>query len=170
MKKNLIPALSTKNVIGGNLTDIEIASFRKSYCHKLSKEKMIKTILSFIDNNDISEKDKELFNFILDDDIILNKLQICTDGSYVNGRIFYKNFFNNWDSNIQVDGRYWSEYYRKNKLTPDNLVKIDHMKDNFETIYLCLVNDEEAMDDKIWQDEMDKISDDFDDNFDYATR
>jgi len=167
MKKNLIPALSKKDIIGEDLTDIEIASFKKSSCHKLSKEKLIKTILSFINNNDVLEKDKELFNYILDDDIILSKLQICTDGSYVNGRIFYKNFFNNWDSNIQVTGRYWNEYYSKNRLVPDTLVMIDYMKDNFEVIYLHLVNDEEAMDDKIWQEEFDRMDDDFDDNYPY---
>jgi hypothetical protein len=157
---NLVPAISTRDVIGGNLTDIEVDSFKKSSCHKLPREKMIQTIVSFIKNNDIPEKDKELFIMILQDNKILNKLQICTDGSYVNGRIFYKNFFNNWDSNIQVDGRFWSQYYSETRLLPDNLTRIGFMKDNFEVIYLHLVDDIEAMEDKEWHDEMDSLSDD----------
>jgi len=165
MKKDLVSAISTKKVIGGDLTDIEVASFKKSCTHKLSKEKLIKTILSFIDNNDVPEKDKEVFNFILDDDKILDKLQICTDGSYVNGRIFYKNFYNNWDSNIQVDGRFWNKFYNETRQSLDTLTKIDYMKDNFEVMYLHLVSDEEAMEDKIWSDEMDRISNDFDNDY-----
>ena len=157
MKKNLVPAISNKDVLGGILTDIEIASFKKSSCHKLSKDVLVKTILSFINNNTILKADKELFDMIIKDDAILNKLQICTDGSYVNGRIFYKDFFSNWDSNIQIDGRFWSEYYSKHGKSLNTLAKINYMKDNFKVIYLHLVNDLEALEDKEWSDEMDRM-------------
>jgi len=148
MKKNLIPAIGDKNGMGRYLTNEEKSSFLKKNCFKLSKKQMVKRILSFIRNNSISEADIKLFNKILGDTKILNKLQICTDGSYLNGRIFYKNFFNSSENVMFVDGSYWSDRYVKNNyININTLEKLNYMKYNFEVIYLHLVGNSKALED-----------------------
>jgi len=163
MKKNLVPAIGDKTGMGRNLTNEEKVSFLQKNCFKLSKKQMVKRILSFIKNNSVSEADKKLFNKILGDTKLLNKLQICTDGSYLNGRIFYKNFFNGSENVMFVDGSYWSERYVKNNyVNISTLEKLNYMKYNFEVIYLHLVGNSKALDDKLWQDEMDELISDWD--------
>jgi len=163
MKKNLIPAIGSTNGMGRILTNEEKVSFAQRNLFKISKKQMVKRILSFIRNNNISESDKKLFNKILGDTKILNKLQICTDGSYLNGRIFYKNFFNSSENVMFVDGSYWSNQYVKNNyVNISTLKKLNYMKYNFEVIYLHLVSNSKALEDKIWQDEMDELMPEWD--------
>jgi len=168
MKKNLIPAIGSTNGIGRILTNEEKVSFAQRNCLKLPKKQMVKRILSFINNNNVSKADKKFFNKILGDTKILNKLQICTDGSYLNGRIFYKNFFNGSENVMFVDGTYWSDQYVKNNyVNISTLEKLNYMKYNFEVIYLHLVGNSKALDDKLWQDEMDELMPKWDDWDDY---
>ena len=163
MKKNLIPAIGSTNGMGRTLTNEEKVSVAQRNCFKLSKKQMVKRILSFIKSNNISLFDKKLFNKILGDTKILNKLQICTDGSYLNGRIFYKNFFNGSENVMFVDGTYWSDqYFKNNYVNISTLEKLNYMKYNFEVIYLHLVGNSKALDDKLWQDEMDELMPDYD--------
>jgi len=164
MKNNLIPAIGSTNGMGRDLTNEEIISFTQRNCFKISKKQMVKRILSFIKNNNISHADKNLFNKILGDTKILNKLQICTDGSYVNGRIYYKNFFNDYKNVMMITGMYWYDHYVEN-IGVSILEKLNYMKYNFEVIYLHLVNDGKALEDKIWRDEMDELMPDIDDYF-----
>jgi len=169
MKKNLIPAIGSINGMGRILTNEEKVSIAQRNIFKLPKKQMVKRILSFIKNNNISEPDKKLFNKILGDTKILNKLQICTDGSYLNGRIFYKNFFNGSENIMFVDGTYWSDQYCKNNyVNISTLEKLNYMKYNFEVIYLHLVENRKALNDKLWQDEMDSMMPDWDDWDDYG--
>lgn len=160
MKKNLVPAIASISW-DRTLTTEELTPYVKRSCHKISKKEMVKRILSFMKNNNITELDRKIFNKILGDSKILNKLQICTDGSYVNGRIFFKNFYNKANTNILVDGEYWMQYYKKYEVSLDMLSKLNYMKHNFEVIYLHLVQDKESWDDKLWQDEFDNMMPDF---------
>ena len=163
MKKNLVSAIGNTNEMGRTLTNEEKVSVAQRNCLKLSKKQMVKRILSFIKSNNVSKADKKLFNKILGDTKLLNKLQICTDGSYLNGRIFYKNFFNGSENVMFVDGSYWSERYVKNNyVNISTLEKLNYMKYNFEVIYLHLVGNSKALDDKLWQDEMDELISDWD--------
>jgi len=164
MKKNLIPAIGSTNRMGRTLTNEEKVSFAQRNLFKISKKQMVRRILSFINNNNISHADKKLFNKILGDTKILNKLQICTDGSYVSGRIYYKNFFNDSENVAMITGTHWYDHYVEN-MGVSTLEKLNYMKYNFEVIYLHLVDDSKALEDKIWQDEMDELMLDIDDYF-----
>jgi len=164
MKKNLIPAIGSTNGMGRTLTNEEKVSVAQRNCFKLPKKQIVKRIVSFIKSNNISEPDKKLFNKILGDTKILSKLQICTDGSYLNGRIFYKNFFNCSENVMFVDGKYWSDQYVKNNyVNISTFEKLNYMKYNFEVIYLHLVGNSKALDDILWQDEMDSMMPEWDD-------
>ena len=157
MNNQLVPAIAS---VSWNriLTEKELESYKKC-CIKLPKKDIVKKILSFIENNNVTQEDKKVFNKILGDTKILNKLQICTDGSYVNGRIFFKNFYNNNTTNIWVDGKYWNQHYKKHKSNLDTMSKLNYMKYNFEVIFLHLVSDSKAWEDKLdseqWEDEYD---------------
>jgi len=144
MKKNLVPAIPVMSW-DKELTERQI-NLAKGSCHKISKKQMVKRILSFMKSNQITDADRKVFNKILGDTKLLNKLQICTDGSWLNGRIFYKNFFNQSDANICVDGEYWMQYYRDNNVSPDTFTKLNYMKYNFEVIYLHLVSNSREFD------------------------
>jgi len=144
MKKNLVPAIPVMSW-DKELTEHQINCTKQS-CHKIPKKQMVKRILSFMSSNQITDADRKVFNKILGDTKLLNKLQICTDDSWLNGRIFYKNFFNQSDVNICVDGEYWMQYYRDNRISPDTFTKLNYMKNNFEVIYLHLVSNSREFD------------------------
>jgi len=168
MKKNLVPTIPEMSW-DKKLTEHQINCTKRN-TYKISRKQMVKRILSFMNNNQITEEDRKIFNKILGDTKLLNKLQICTDGSWLNGRIFYKNFYNNSDINIHVDGEYWMQYYRDTNIQLGIFERLNYMKYNFEVIYLHLVSNAKSLEDKIWQDEFDSMMpdwDDYEDNYYY---
>lgn len=153
----LIPSHIIKEYWSGIPDQEGFKKYIKETTKKITKKEMVNRILNFIQNNNISEVDLKIFKKILGDHKILNKLQICIDGSHTNGRIFYKNFFNNNNNSISVDGEYWYEQYCKNHKSQDIIKKLNYMKNHFEIIYLHLVNDEQALEDKQWSKMMDEM-------------
>ena len=163
MNKKLVPAVA---LISWDriLREDEITSYKRSL-HKYPKKEIVKCIVSFMNNNIMTTEDRKIFNKILGDHKILNKLQICTDGSYANGRIFYKKFYGFNECNIFVDGEFWMQKYRKNNKSYNIVTKLNYMQNNFEVIYLHLVSDEWSAMDKDWDDMMDTMidNDDYED-------
>lgn len=158
--KRLVLSHTINEYWSGIKDEKEFENYIKETTKKLNKKDMVNKIIDFIKVNNISEEDMKIFNKILGDHKILNKLQICIDGSYTNGRIFYKNFFNS-SNNISISGEFWYKYYCKNHNSLNSLEKLNYMKNHFEVIYLHLVNDKQALEDKMWDDMMDNICDDY---------
>jgi len=138
MKKKLIPAVCETNLFKRPFSVEEQIDIQRKNTRKFSRRDTVKIILSFLERNVITDIDREIFNKILGDTKILDKIQICNDGSYLNGRIYYKLDINgpSNNSNIIVDGDYW---YRSS-IQPDIITKLNFMKNNFEVIYLQCIS------------------------------
>lgn len=121
---------------GGYSLDI----YRKTTEFKLSRKETVNKILKFIKNNNISDNDMKIFNKILGDHQVLDKLVFINDGSFRNNRLYYNGGFI-----IECRKEYYcssSPNVYRNKWTSPNKF-INNIKNNYEVIFIHLNPDKD---------------------------
>lgn len=153
-EEELNQSVTNMNIFGKrNLDD-----YRMQTETKLSQEETTNKILDFIKNNSISSHEMKVFNKILGDNEILDKLIFIWDGSYRTQRIFYKKFSENSEGlTIESDWLYHNN--EDNYYNLSDIEKLDFLKNNYESIFIHLVSDESAMFDRIFDDYYDDMPD-----------
>ena len=155
IKQKLVPALDispyTKSIIGLDKTEAcQLNEYIDTAIREYSKKDTAKYIVNFMKAYEriLSVDDIKIFNNILGDNKLLSKIAICSDGSYVSGRVFFMSYkfeqinqnYSNKDY-ITVDGVYWFNDYLHNHKDISNIDKLNFMKNNFEKIYIHLPSD-----------------------------
>lgn len=120
---------------GGYSLDI----YRKTTEFKLSRKETVNKILKFIKDNNISDNDMKIFNKILGDHQVLDKLIFVTDGSFRANRLYYNGGFM-----VECGKEYYCSssptMYRK-WVSPNKL--INNIKNNYEVIFIHLNSDKD---------------------------
>lgn len=141
-----------------------LENYRKETETKLSYTDTVNRIAEFIAKNNISHTEAEIFQKILEDEEIINKLVFIWDGSYRTQRIFYKKFSSACNNNFSVDSDW---LYKNNQDDYYNMTtseKIDFLKNNYEIIFIHLVDDESSLRDMLFDNYYDDMPD-YDDQF-----
>lgn len=122
--------------------------YRRYSEEKLTRKDKVNRILSFMNDNTISVESRELFNKILGDHQILNKLIFVRDGSYRNNRIFYKNFqlSPNYEmlTEISLDDNSRFDPVRNQLPQFSGKMGLNYMKNHYESIFIQLTTDDEV--------------------------
>lgn len=136
-----------------------LISYRSRTETILKNKDKVNRILDFIRNNNISDDEMRVFNKILGDKQILDKLVFVWDGSYRSHRIFYKKHSKGDKNSFSIECD-WLYYNKRNKYNSMTLIdKLNFLKNNYEIIFIHLVDDEEAINDAMWDSYYDDMID-----------
>lgn len=139
--------------------DITLQDYRNSTEMILKHKDKVNRILDFIKTNNITDEEMKVFNKILGDRSILDKLVFVWDGSYRTQRIFYKKFNMENKNSFDIESD-WLYKNRKNKYYKMSTIdKLNFLKNNYDTIFIHLINDEDALMEMLWDDYYDDMSD-----------
>ncbi len=125
----------------------ELAVYRAETEYKLSHKEKVNRILKFISENNISSEEMKIFNKILGDHKILDKLVFVWDGSYRSNRIYYKKFIAGKENNFHIEN-WWLYKNHNHKCKAMTMMEnINYIKNNYEIIFIHLITDDESQKD-----------------------
>jgi hypothetical protein len=112
-----------------------------------SRKETAKIIRDFINSNFVSDRDRLIFNEILKNKPLLDKLIFVEDGSYLNNRLYFDN-----KHLRDINGKQGCFYFEigldvlKDKERDDyyklsDSLKLKFIMDNFECVFIHLIND-----------------------------
>lgn len=133
---------------GTEMSVEELVQYRANTEYKLSHKEKVNRILRFIKENKISQEEMKIFNKILGDHKILDKLVFVWDGSYRSNIIFYKKLMIGKENNFVIRN-YWLYGSNNGKYkTMSVMDNLNYIKNNYETLFIHLISDEESTRDR----------------------